>query len=129
MENVQRLQAAGVATTYMLLTIPPLSEVEAVVESVDVSLNSELAVLAGLKLGAAAWTTVRLYDGALVTGRTLVIGAAGWLGVVLILHGLLVWIVDTPYVPGYVLLLCAILVTPLVRVSVAPLALEWNRHR
>jgi predicted amino acid racemase len=48
MENVQRLQAAGVETPYMLLTIPPLSEVEAVVASVDVSLNSELEVVAGL---------------------------------------------------------------------------------
>jgi predicted amino acid racemase len=52
MENVQRLRAAGIETTYMLLTIPPLSEVEAVVASVDVSLNSELAVLAGLSAAA-----------------------------------------------------------------------------
>ena len=52
MENVRRLQAAGVETSYMLLTIPPLSEVEAVVASVDVSLNSELAVLEGLSEAA-----------------------------------------------------------------------------
>jgi hypothetical protein len=93
------------------------------------ALPAIFAVLAALKLGAAAWTTARLYDGALVGGRTLVIGAAAWLGAVLILHGLFVWIVGTPYIPGYVLLLCAILVTPLVRLSAAPLALEWNRHR
>jgi len=98
------------------------------IEVVD-ALPRIFAVLAGLKLSAAAWTTARLYDGALVRGRTLVIGAAGWLVVVLTLHGLLVWIADTPYIPNYLLLLCAILVTPLVRVSAAPLALEWNRHR
>jgi hypothetical protein len=93
------------------------------------ALPAILAVLAALKLSGAAWTTARLYDGALVGGRTLVIGTAAWLGVVLVLHGLFVWIIDTPYVPSYVLLLAAILVTPLVRVSAAPLALEWNRRR
>lgn len=93
------------------------------------ALPAILAGLAGLKLGAAAWTTARLFDGALVRDRTLVIGTAAWLGMVLTLHGLFVWIVDTPYLPRYILLLCAILVTPLVRVSAAPLALEWNRHR
>jgi predicted amino acid racemase len=52
MENVRRLKAAGVDTSYMLLRIPPLSEVDAVVESVDLSLNSELSVLAGLSEAA-----------------------------------------------------------------------------
>jgi predicted amino acid racemase len=60
MENVQRLQAAGVEAPYMLLTIPPLSEVEAVVAAVDVSLNSELAVLAGLS--DAARRIGRIHD-------------------------------------------------------------------
>lgn len=48
MENVRRLRAAGVESAYMLLRVPPLSAVEEVVEQVDVSLNSELAVLRGL---------------------------------------------------------------------------------
>ncbi len=52
MENVHRLRAAGVSAPLMLLRIPPLSRVEEVVTSVDLSLNSELAVLAGLS-GAA----------------------------------------------------------------------------
>jgi hypothetical protein len=88
-----------------------------------------LAVVAGLKLGAAAWIATRLYDTRLVSDHTLVAGAACWLVVVLALHGLLVWLVDTPYVPSYLLLLVAILGTPLARVSAAPLALAWNRHR
>jgi predicted amino acid racemase len=57
-ENIQRLKAAGVHTSYMLLRIPPLSEVDDVVASVDVSLNSELSVLAGLSEAALRWGRV-----------------------------------------------------------------------
>lgn len=52
LENIYRLRAAGVRTTFLLLRLPPLSEVEAVVDTVDVSLNSEPAVLAGLSEAA-----------------------------------------------------------------------------
>jgi predicted amino acid racemase len=48
LENIHRLKKADVDTRYMLLRLPPLSGVEAVVESVSVSLNSELAVLKAL---------------------------------------------------------------------------------
>lgn len=51
-ENIYRLKAAGVHTSYMLLRIPPLSEVDDVVAAVNVSLNSELSVLAGLSEAA-----------------------------------------------------------------------------
>jgi hypothetical protein len=88
-----------------------------------------LAVLAGLKLAAAAWIATRLYDTGLLSDRTLVAGAAGWVVVVLALHGVLLWLVATPFIPSYLLLLIAILATPLARVSAAPLALAWNRHR
>ncbi|MDH3292563.1 MAG: hypothetical protein OEO20_16050 [Gemmatimonadota bacterium] len=88
-----------------------------------------LATLAGLKLAGAAWVAMRLYEERLVTDRTLVAGTACWLVVVLALHGLLAWLVDTPFIPSYLLLLVAILAIPLLRVSAAPLALAWNRHR
>lgn len=52
LENVQRMKAAGVVSSYMLLQVPPLSGVDEVVASVDVSLNSELAVLEGLSEAA-----------------------------------------------------------------------------
>jgi predicted amino acid racemase len=52
MENVRRLKGAGVDASYMLLRIPSLSAVDEVVESVDLSLNSELSVLAGLSQAA-----------------------------------------------------------------------------
>jgi hypothetical protein len=88
-----------------------------------------LALLAGLKLCFAAWVATRLYDERLLSDRTLVVGAAGWLVVVLALHGVLVWLVATPLIPSYLLLLVAILATPSARVSAAPVALAWNRHR
>ena len=52
LRNVERLMAGGVSSPRMLLRIPPLSGVRDVVESVDVSLNSELPVLEGLSIAA-----------------------------------------------------------------------------
>lgn len=52
LENVRRLTRAGVRVPCMLLRLPSLSEVDDVVRMVDVSLNSELAVLAGLSRAA-----------------------------------------------------------------------------
>lgn len=52
LENIDRLKAGGVEASFMLLRIPALSAVDRVVESVDVSLNSELPVLDALS-GAA----------------------------------------------------------------------------
>jgi predicted amino acid racemase len=54
MENVQRLRAAGIEAPIMMLRIPPLSHVREVVAAVDLSLNSELAVLGGLSGAARA---------------------------------------------------------------------------
>ena len=48
LENIQRLKAAGVDANFMLLRVPALSTVEAVISTVDVSLNSELATLEAL---------------------------------------------------------------------------------
>jgi len=88
-----------------------------------------LAILVCLKMSAAAWIFTRLYRSRLLSDRTLVIGAACWCAVVLALYGLLVWLLSTPFFPRYVLALVAILAIPLARLSAAPLALAWNRHR
>ncbi len=87
------------------------------------------AVLASAKLAAAAWVATRLHRGGLVSDRALVTGAAWWLVAVLALYAVFAWMVSGPLVPHYFLLLLAILAIPLVRVSAAPLALAWNRHR
>ena len=88
-----------------------------------------LSVLAALKLIAAAWVVTRLYRDRLVPDWTLVAGAAGWSVAVFALFGLLVWMFDSPHIPRYILMLVAMLAIPLARVSAAPLALAWNRHR
>jgi hypothetical protein len=87
------------------------------------------AILVSLKMTAAVWVILRLYHGRLLSDRTLVIGAACWSVAVFALYGVLVWLLDTPHIPHYLLLLLAILAIPLARLSAAPLALAWNRHR
>jgi predicted amino acid racemase len=52
LDNIHRLKAAGIDTSYMLLRLPPLSGTNTVVDSVDISLNSELSVLQGLSAAA-----------------------------------------------------------------------------
>ncbi len=48
LENIQRLQRNGVDCPLMLVRIPALSEVNEIVQTVDVSLNSELRLIAAL---------------------------------------------------------------------------------
>lgn len=88
-----------------------------------------LAVLVGVKMGAAGWVAVRLYHSRLLGDRTLVGGAALWCVAVLALYGVLAWFLSTPFFPRYLLVLVAILAIPLARLSAAPLVLAWNRHR
>lgn len=88
-----------------------------------------LAGLVGVKVSAAAWIAARLQSSRLLSDRTLVMGAASWLVALLALYGVLVWLVLGPLIPRYFLMLLAILAVPLARVSAAPLALAWNRHR
>ena len=88
-----------------------------------------LAMLVGVKMSAAAWIATRLYRRRLLSDRALVVGAASWCVAVLALYAVLVWFFSTPFVARYVLALIAILAIPLARLSAAPLALAWNRHR
>jgi predicted amino acid racemase len=60
LENVRRLNSGGVDAPCMLLRVPSLSGAEDVVATVDVSLNSELSVLAALS--AAAGRLGRVHD-------------------------------------------------------------------
>jgi poly(3-hydroxybutyrate) depolymerase len=81
------------------------------------------------KVGAAAWLATRLSRDRLLGDRTLVAGATAWLAVVLGVYGVLVWIVDTPHIGHFFLLLLAILAVPVARPSAVLLALASNRHR
>ncbi len=88
-----------------------------------------LAVLVTVKMCAATWVAVRLYNSRLVSDRTLVGGAAVWCVTVLVLYGVFAWFVSTPFFRHYLLVFVAILAIPLARLSAAPLVLAWNRHR
>ena len=88
-----------------------------------------LAILVFVKMSAAAWVFVRLQRTRLVRDGALLTGAASWCVATLALYGLLAWFLSTPVFPRYVLALVAILASPLARLSAAPLALAWNRHR
>ena len=87
------------------------------------------ALLVCIKMSAAVWIATSLYRNRLLSDRVLVAGAACWCVAVFALYGVLAWMLDTPHIPHYLLLLLAILAIPLARVSAAPLALAWNRHR
>jgi len=88
-----------------------------------------LVVLVVFKMIAASWVAIRLYDNRVLSDRTLVAGAACWLATVLALYGVLEWFAASPLIPRYFLGAIAILSVPLGRVSAAPLALAWSRHR
>ena len=88
-----------------------------------------LVCLVCVKLCAASWVAIRLYDSRLLSDRALVTGAACWLVTVLALYGALEWFAASPLVPRYFLGAIAILQVPLARVSASPLALAWSRHR
>ncbi len=88
-----------------------------------------LAILVGIKMSAAGWIATRLDRSRLLGDRAIVAGAACWVLAVVALYGVLVWFFSTPFVARYVLALIAILAVPLARISAAPLALAWNRHR
>lgn len=85
-----------------------------------------LVVVKMLAAGGVAW---RLTRSGLVSDRMLVRGAVRWVATVFVVYGVLAWLTDGPLVPQYILMMLAILSVPLARVSAAPLALAWNRHR
>jgi hypothetical protein len=87
------------------------------------------AVLVCFKISAVARIAMRLRDSGLLSDRTLIVGAACWDVIVFALYGLLAWIFPALIFRRYLLALVAILAVPLARLSAAPLALAWNRHR
>ncbi|MEX2182239.1 MAG: hypothetical protein WD771_09375 [Gemmatimonadaceae bacterium] len=94
-----------------------------------VALYWTLGVIIAARMALGSWIAVRLHRANQMTERSLVIGAATWLGGVAAVYGTLLWLFATPYAPRFLLLMLATVSVPLVRVSAAPLALAWNRHR
>jgi hypothetical protein len=88
-----------------------------------------LGVIVAARMVLGCWIATRLHQGRLLADRSLLVGAALWLAAVAAVYGVLLWLFSTPYVPRFLLLLLATVTVPLVRLSAAPLALAWNRHR
>jgi hypothetical protein len=82
-----------------------------------------------VKMIAVTLIGVRLFEKRLLSDRVLVTWAACWSIAVFALYAVLAWLLDAPHIPHYLLMLVAILGVPLARLSAAPLALAWNRHR
>ncbi|WP_119390318.1 alanine racemase [Taklimakanibacter lacteus] len=60
LENIRRLRGAGIDAPVMLLRSPPLSLIDEVIRTVDISLNSELAIIA--ELSRVAERMGRIHD-------------------------------------------------------------------
>ncbi len=88
-----------------------------------------LVALVWLKVSVGAWVAVRLHDRKVLGDRAIVTGVMSWLVAVAIVYGTLTWIMGSPIFPSYFLGAIAILLVPLARLSAAPLALAWSRHR
>jgi uncharacterized membrane protein len=86
-------------------------------------------VLAAIKMALGSWIVFRLHQRGIVSDRVLLIGAAAWLLAVMSLYGVIAWFFDTRLLPHDFFWSVAILCVPLARLSAAPLALTWNRHR
>jgi len=115
--------------TIMVLLAQWVFETSGVIARLLDALPWILAVLVCFKISAAAWIAMRLHNSRLLGDRTLVIGALCWNVAVFALFGLLVWLLPTVLFRIHFLALVAILAIPLARLSAAPLALSWNRHR
>jgi hypothetical protein len=115
--------------TIMVLLAQWVFENSGVIATLLDALPRILAVLVCFKISAAAWVAMRLYESRLLSDRALVIGALCWNVAVFALFGLLVWLLPTVLFRSHFLVLVAILAIPLARLSAAPLALSWNRHR
>lgn len=127
------VRTIGIATLVFFMAIGPVFE--SIAES-----NTAIAwlwdnwtifpaILVVLKITAAIVIARRLSRSGLISDRAIAAGAAAWAVTVFVLYGVFVWWADTPMLPRYVFLLIAILAVPLARISAAPLALAWNRHR
>ena len=83
-----------------------------------------------LKLGAGVLVTRALLRRRLLAPRTVARLAAAWVAAAAALVGLSFWLMPAEvYSPAVVAGAAVLLVLPLVRLGLAPLALDANRHR
>jgi hypothetical protein len=88
-----------------------------------------LAVLVALKWLVGAWAFRAAHRRGLLTARAIITYVAVWLGVTLCVVALAWLALSRTIVPKSAIVLGAMLVFPLARVGLAPLALAAHRHR
>ena len=88
-----------------------------------------LGLAAALKLLLGAWLVRVVIRRRLIQSRLLERLLGVWLLTAASLTGLLCWLVPHSLAPWYLVTAGVVLAMPLVRISLAPLALAWNRHR
>ncbi|HZY85100.1 MAG TPA: hypothetical protein VFE78_09740 [Gemmataceae bacterium] len=86
-------------------------------------------VAVALKLLLAGWAVRALRRRRLVSSRALVGWLAVWLLAAFVLFGAFTWLLPPEVVGAAGCACAAVLLVPLARLALAPLALEWNRHR
>ena len=126
------VKAMVFVTLSLLVVIVPLSEwilthKGALTTALWNALPEIFAVLVCIKIVMAMFVVTRLHR--LLGERALMTGAICWNVALFAIYGVLAWILPAILIPRHLLLLVAILAVPLARVSAAPLALAWNRHR
>ena len=82
-----------------------------------------------LKLATGIWLANVLIRRRLMPARLMANLMAVWLLTAAVLTGLLCWLIPRNLAPWHLVAACVVLFLPLVRLSLSPLALAWNRHR
>src|SRR5262249_49461373 len=88
-----------------------------------------LGVALLLKLLAGALVVWGLRRRRLVAGRALARLGVAWVAAALGIVALSLWLTPAELVSPWAVACGAVLLLPLVRLGLAPLALDWNRHR
>ena len=88
-----------------------------------------LGLAAALKLLLGAWLVCAVIRRRLIQARLMERLLAAWLLTAAGLTGLLCWLIPHSLAPLQMVTAYVVLALPLVRISLAPLALAWNRHR
>ena len=88
-----------------------------------------LGLAAALKLLLGAWLVRVCIRRHLLQPRLVVHLLVAWLLTTAGLTGLLCWLIPDGLASWHLITACVVLVMPLVRISLAPIALAWNRHR
>ena len=87
------------------------------------------AAAVALKLFVGGWAVRALYRRRLVPPRALAGWLAAWLLAALAVFAALAWLLPPGLADAAGCAFAAVLTVPLARLALAPLALEWNRHR